>query len=332
MLCILYLIAVGTCLGVVALVVERMLPTTWPRRWLWCAVIPLSIFLPAYYRFHHTWSVVDALQHGSVGSQLAGALGLASRTAFDPAWWVQTRSYDALINRLWLSASALLLLWGLTHALRVALVLHQSRAKRRDSGAPDVVDGVPVVVTDVMGPATVGVLRSRVVVPHWVLALPPVQRRYILCHEDEHRRSHDARLLFLASLTLILMPWNLALWWQLRRLRLAVEMDCDNRVVAALGDANAYGELLLRVAEATSRGPRLQPALLGGVGMLERRLTMLLAPTPLRNIQRVLFPALALGLSLLVLSMPHPIVGGAHAHASTESAVTSAATSIPAAR
>ena len=37
------------------------------------------------------------------------------------------------------------------------------------------------------------------------------------------------------------MPWNLALWWQLRRLRLAVEMDCDNRVVAALGDPNPYG-------------------------------------------------------------------------------------------
>jgi beta-lactamase regulating signal transducer with metallopeptidase domain len=104
------------------------------------------------------------------------------------------------------------------------------------------------------------------------------------------------------------MPWNLAMWWQLRRLCLAVEMDCDNRVVSALGDANAYGELLLKVAQAGSRGPRLQPAFLG-MGMLERRLTALLAPTPLRHLQRFLVPVAALSLLLLVLWMPHPIVG-----------------------
>ena len=39
--------------------------------------------------------------------------------------------------------------------------------------------------------------------------------------------------LMVTALTLILAPWNVALWWQLRRLRLAVEMDCDRRVVAA---------------------------------------------------------------------------------------------------
>jgi hypothetical protein len=86
-------------------------------------------------------------------------------------------------------------------------------------------------------------------------------------------------------------------------------MDCDTRVVASLGDASAYGALLLKVAEAAGRGPRLQPALLGGMGMLERRLTVLLAPTPLRHAQRILLPALALGLVLLVLALPHPVIG-----------------------
>jgi beta-lactamase regulating signal transducer with metallopeptidase domain len=154
-------------------------------------------------------------------------------------------------------------------------------------------------------------------IPRWVLALPGTQRQYVLRHEDEHRRSHDARLLFVASLPLILMPWNLAIWWQLRRLCLAVEMDCDNRVVSGLGDATAYGELLLKVAQAASRGPRLQPALLGGVGTLERRLTALLAPTPLRHIQRFLLPAAAFGLLVVVLLMPHPIVVHSHAAMTT---------------
>jgi beta-lactamase regulating signal transducer with metallopeptidase domain len=104
------------------------------------------------------------------------------------------------------------------------------------------------------------------------------------------------------------MPWNLALWWQLRRLCLAVEMDCDARVVSALGDARAYGALLLRVAEAANRGPRLQPAFIGGGGTLERRLTGLLAPAPLRRGQRFLLPTLALILLFIVAVMPHPIL------------------------
>ena len=200
-------------------------------------------------------------------------------------------------------SSVLLIAWGLANAIRVAIIV---RNARRQSLGSSNVDEMPVFVTDLTGPATVGLLRTRVLVPRWVLALPRTQRRYVLRHEDEHRKAHDARLLFVASLALILMPWNLALWWQLRRLRLAVEMDCDSRVVGALGDARAYGELLLKVAQASSRGPRLQPALLG-VGMLERRLTQLVAPAPLKQIQRFLLPAVASGLLFVVLKMPHPV-------------------------
>ena len=236
-------------------------------------------------------------------------------TILDPAWWARVQSYDSAINRVWLPVSGLLLLWGLASAWRISRIVSLSRRSRSDANGPAIVDGVPVVVTDLAGPATVGLWRSRVLVPRWVLALPGPQRQYVVRHEEEHRRAHDARLLFAASLPIILMPWNVAMWWQLRRLCLAVELDCDNRVVAALGDATAYGELLLKVAEAGSRGPRLQPAFLGGMGSLERRLTALLAPTPLRHLQRFLLPAFALGLLLVVLVMPHPVLGtGSHAH------------------
>jgi beta-lactamase regulating signal transducer with metallopeptidase domain len=156
-----------------------------------------------------------------------------------------------------------------------------------------------------------------------VLALPDSQRQYIVRHEDEHRRSHDSTLLFLASLSVILLPWNAALWWQLRRLSLAVEMDCDRRVVSTLGDAHAYGDLLLTVAQASARGPRLQPALLGGMGMLEHRLTVLLAPAPLRLVQRVVFTAVASVLLFLVLTTPHPVIAN-HAHARAHTTSSSA--------
>ena len=305
MLCILYVNAVGMLLVVAGVLVERVLPVAFPRRWIWCVVIPISIIVPGYYRWHHMVSVIDVQQ--AVQPPLGHVFDMTSITALDPALWARIESYDTSINRLWLTLSAILILWGVANSWRVTRVVSLSRRARGDASGPAIVDGVSVVVTDAIGPATVGLFRSRVLVPRWVLALPGSQRQYVLRHEDEHRRAHDARLLFVASLPLILMPWNLAMWWQLRRLCLAVEMDCDTRVVSALGDARAYGELLLKVAMAGSRGPRLQPALLG-VGTLERRLRLLLAPTPLRHVQRFLLPALALGLLAIVLLMPHPVL------------------------
>lgn len=300
MLCILYVNVIGACLGVAAMLVERALPAAWPRRWVWCAAIAVSMTLPAVYRVRHAWILADPAPHHA---------GSGLRPVLDRAWWVHIDSFNGVVNRVWLTTSGAVILWSLLSMGWVAAAIHLSRGERENRGRATVVDGVPVLVTERMGPATIGLWRSRVLVPRWVLALPAAQRRYVLRHEEEHRRAHDARVLFALSLTLILLPWNLALWWQLRRLHLAVEMDCDSRVVRSLGDAPTYGALLLQVAEAARHGPRLQPGLLGGVGMLERRLTMLLAPTPLRQLQRVLLPLLALGLLLVVLLLPHPVIG-----------------------
>lgn len=297
MLCILYVNAVGVLLGIAGISIERLLPTTAPRRWLWCLIIPASMFVPGFYRLHHNWIVTD----GVPATDLSIAADFRN-------WWARTGSIDSAINRVWWTVSLVLLVWGVANALRVAFLVALSRRQAGTRKSP-VVDGVPVVVTDQLGPATVGVMRSRVLVPRWVLALPGMQRRYVLRHEEEHRRAHDVHLLLFASLPLLLMPWNLAMWWHLRRLSLAVELDCDNRVVNALGDAPAYGELLLTVAQAASRAPRLQPAFLGGAGSLERRLRALVSPTPLRRAQKFLLPVLTVALLFIVVWMPHPILG-----------------------
>ena len=118
---------------------------------------------------------------------------------------------------------------------------------------------------------------------------------------------------------LVLAPWNVALWWQLRRLGLAIEVDCDHRVVAALGDAPTYGELLFKIAEARSRGPRMQPGFLGE-GMLEQRLKLLLAPAHVSRFMRYLMPAIAIGLLFVVLSTPHPRLRSASAATSHHAA------------
>jgi len=326
MLCILYVNFVGGCLGIIGHLVERALPATASRRWIWFAVIVFSMALPGYYRYHHSWDVSAGSEQAVAGQTTQPTQALAFGTAWlspiDKDFWARIDSFDSKINQFWLIISGLLLIWAVTNAMRVSDVVSSSRGNQNDPRTPTIIDGVPIVITDAAGPATVGVLRSRVLVPRWVLGLPGPQRQYVLRHEEEHRRAHDARLLFAASLPLLLMPWNLALWWELRRLCLAVEIDCDNRVVAALGNPDAYGELLLKVAQAANRGPRLQPAFLG-IGSLERRLTLLLAPTPLRHAQRFMVPALAFALLLAVVAIPHPIVAHHHHTAVMARATTS---------
>jgi TonB family protein len=70
----------------------------------------------------------------------------------------------------------------------------------------------------------------------------------VLVHEGEHVRAGDPRLLAGALALLTLTPWNQLSWWQLRRLRAAMEIDCDRRVLAQERDPRRYGNTLLTVA------------------------------------------------------------------------------------
>jgi bla regulator protein BlaR1 len=307
MLCLLYVSASSALLAIIGILIERILPPTMQRRWIWCLTIPTSIVLPGLYRAHHSAAMTDILQEPGVRPIAEHS----SLNVFDVSWWAHTESYNHVINQVWQIASGTFLLWIALNALWAGVLVFLSRRQRDGSLT---IDGIQVVLTKSMGPATIELFRARVLIPRWVLAMPGAQRQYVLRHEEEHRRSHDARLLLVASFAAVLMPWNPAMWWQLRRLRLAVEMDCDNRVVNALGNPDAYGELLLKVAEASNRGLRLQPAFLGGVGMLERRITRLVSPAPLRKIQKFLLPLLAVALLLVVLKMPHPINSPTHTH------------------
>jgi bla regulator protein blaR1 len=297
MLCILYTITLGIALSGVGLLIEQALPPRASRRWIWGLIMPLSLVIPPIYRAQHNAALPRSISEA------------------DPNFWARIGSFDSTIMQVWLIATIALVLWGIANASRIVLLLRQAR-KHSDAGGSTIVDGIKVVVTEAAGPATVGFWRPRVVVPRWVLALPASLRQYVLRHEEEHRRTHDARLLLSASLLLIVTPWNIALWWQLRRLSLTVEMDCDNRVIKALGDEQTYGELLFKVAQATSRGPRLQPGF-AGAGMLERRLKALLAPVELPRLVRYALPFIAASLLAVALSMPHPIMqsdAGAHSH------------------
>lgn len=152
----------------------------------------------------------------------------------------------------------------------VATVLRSFTARRRWPLGE--LAGNAVRVSPASGPAVVGVLRPEIVVPRWLLAAPEEMRRLAVLHEAEHVRARDPIVLAAGCLCAALVPWNPALWWMLRRLRLAVELDCDRRVLHRGVEPFAYGSLLIDV---TGRlpGERLGAAVLAASSStLERRL------------------------------------------------------------
>ncbi len=139
--------------------------------------------------------------------------------------------------------------------------------------------GMRIFVASKDGPAVVGVWRPRIVVPEWALDLEPRAVDLMLDHEREHQRAADPLLLHTALIVLVAMPWNPAAWWMLSRLKLAVEMDCDARVLGCdtgasnCHDVGIYSELLLAVA--TRQSPEhffVTPAMLERPSTLRRRI------------------------------------------------------------
>lgn len=132
--------------------------------------------------------------------------------------------------------------------------------------------GVAVRVAPAAGPAVMGLLRQEIVVPAWLMAAPPEERRLVVLHEREHLRARDAWVLAAGWLIFVVLPWNPVAWWMLSRLRAAVELDCDARVLRAGEPRRSYGSMLIDIA---GRGPGLPlgvPALGGSRSTLERRI------------------------------------------------------------
>jgi beta-lactamase regulating signal transducer with metallopeptidase domain len=194
---------------------------------------------------------------GTQGPALAASSAIADRSSVD--WVALARRTDAWIALAWAAWSSVLL-------LSLARAVAQLRRRSASWTTTDTEVGTVFVAT-ADGPAVVGWLHPRIVVPSWALTEDAPARALILRHELEHLRSGDTRLLLLSELVRRVFPWNAVLWWMAYRLRLAVEMDCDARVVGESGTAHAYGRLLLALSE------RLENERLGEVPLATSPLT-----------------------------------------------------------
>ncbi|MDB4878430.1 MAG: peptidase BlaR1 [Gemmatimonadetes bacterium] len=184
--------------------------------------------------------------------------------------------WNAALVALWLGASGLSLAW-----LFASLAgLHRMKREL----APETVDDHHVLVSSDVGPALLGVIRSHIVLPRWVLSLPQSERRIILAHEHQHAAAFDPAMVYAAALALALQPWNLALWAVFARFRLALEADCDRRVLGITGDVRRYGTLLVEVCARTTPSAAPHLAFVERASNLERRIRHMTHRPRLRSV------------------------------------------------
>ncbi len=160
-----------------------------------------------------------------------------------------------------LSSGMLLLL-----ALRsVWLLSHQRRWQKAS------LLGTPVFLSGGIGPCVAGLLRPCVVMPAWLSLIPPRQQALLLAHAQCRLAACDPLLLALAYALIVLMAWNLPLWWQLHRLRFAIEVDCDARMLARGHALRDYAFVLRRHGQYYSGLTGASPIVLNDPRALRRR-------------------------------------------------------------
>jgi beta-lactamase regulating signal transducer with metallopeptidase domain len=272
-----YVLVVTLILGCAAFAAEQSAQTRKaPTRWLWAASICASLLLPV---------VISSvsIQIPSVSSAVGQSapptpipLRQMTASAIQPSAWLGAGAermaarpdVDTILMRAWAGASALIFLAIVFNGVQ----LH----RRKRAWDRRLVAGVSIYVSQDVGPAIVGLLRPRIVAPRWIIDAAPQTQALVVAHEQSHLDAGDAQLLAIAILLIVAMPWNLPLWWQLRRLRFAIEVDCDARVLRGGHDVSRYGEALIMVGERQSSRVAVVAAMSESKSFLEQRIRKML--------------------------------------------------------
>jgi len=290
---------VGSLIAAAAWCLDRTLGRAGiPTRWVWAGAIALSLALPAAallpssdgVRVDGSASLVEGSagvserESGGIGPESPTALPTSLRVAlplpFMPGRFAERLEaalataisplpsgprVDRWIVSLWTGTSAMLLVLLAVATLRLA--------RRRVRWPSAVLCGRTIRISPDLGPAALGIVRPEIVVPMWATALDRDELELILAHEEQHVRSRDPLLLAGGAIATLLFPWNPALWWQLRQMRAAIELDCDRRVLQTGVPAVSYAELLFRIGADRGSGRVAVAALAASTSLLERRLS-----------------------------------------------------------
>ena len=284
---VLYVLAIGALLTMAAASLDwgaRALGL--PTRWAWTAalagIVALAVIAPRYEPVDlvattavHTERPIAVQPSSEVGfvERLRGVSAVVSERAAS----VVTRIDQRLPRS---AARAMLATWLATSGLLLALftIVHLRLARVRRSWDVHHAYDVAIRIAPTAGPAGLGLLRAEIVVPRSLLERSADEQRVILQHEREHLAARDHLLLAGAWLVVIALPWHPAVWFLLDRLRLAIELDCDARLLRGGVPARRYGALLIDMAGQTE-GTRIGAlALADGPSHLERRILAMGTP------------------------------------------------------
>ena len=305
----LYSIVVSLLMGLAALALERSAQIRQrPARWLWgtCMVASLAIlFIPSKV------SVQTPETTHADRATSSEILAPPQTTAIEtPRFTLPIIGIDQppLSN----GVSTLLdWTWRMT-SMALALVIVASgahlswRRRRWDRGH---MAGTAVYISEDSGPAVVGFLRPHIVVPRWLTKLSPGEQELVIAHERSHLDAYDTQLLTIAVCLLACMPWNLMLWWQLRRLRLAIEIDCDARVLSLGYPVARYSETLIAVGERQSASYAMTIVGYGSKSFLEQRIhNMLRKKTRRAQVSALALACLGVGLAVCAAEVAPPKV------------------------
>ncbi|MEP6763014.1 MAG: M56 family metallopeptidase [Gemmatimonadaceae bacterium] len=275
-------------LGIAALAAERALRTTrFQARLPWAISLGVALVWPVVAPFAvRVLSIAKGPTPIVIDAPVISASTMITRQLPPVSVTSSERLGSALIV-LWAIASAILFIRLFVAVRTLSRVQHNAR--------PTVLDGQSVLVTESLGPAVIGLIRPRVAVPSWFMQLDAPLRALVLRHESEHCRSRDPQLVWLAAIAVAAMPWNVGLWWLSRRLRLALEIDCDARTLKRESNHEQYGKLLLLIAQRQSGYP-LATMLAESTSHLSRRITAM-QMTPLRRpvVRAIIFGSIAVG-------------------------------------
>jgi beta-lactamase regulating signal transducer with metallopeptidase domain len=275
-----------------------------PTRWVWLAALVvggLAPFIPKLIRAGVPEATGDAgLSLEALGLPIeplyeVGAMG-ASGTAAAPPLLL---AVESSLSLLWILGSVLVLIVFAQAWLRLR--------RQREAWETRNVSGEDVLLSERLGPAVLGMIRPRIVLPSWALALPKKDLELVMLHEREHRKARDPALLAAGLLLTAISPWNPAVWWTLRRLRLAVEGDCDGRVLARGVAPKSYVQLLIEIASRAGRVPALAQAMTeAGETSLRKRLMMIRSTVGKHRVWASVLAAAA-GVALLVVACETPV-------------------------
>lgn len=233
----------------------------WPRRFPWLVALTLAVVIPLSARPPAPTLETPVNASPAVEQAVAGAQR--------PVEVIPGPTLDRMAAMSWGAASlATLLVFG-------AILALMARSRRRWPRRS--VDGEDVYVSEGFGPALIGVARPSVVIPDWLFRASDRAGRVAIQHEREHARARDHLTLLYGAVIAALFPWSPAVWWMVRNLRGAVEIDCDRRVIASGIPADDYGRLLLAIGVGRHRRWVLTPALVESRHSLERRLKIMAA-------------------------------------------------------